>query len=128
MLIRQSDKPDVVNTAFTVTLDGPFLPVHRPYAFTPACTSEVTIISASINPHKTTGKCSADMHESDPTQVSAHTVNTSAIDAYPPRCSYPTNILTAASAKLRRNAHGTDLDLDLIKSMSRRSNCWSKYQ
>lgn len=67
------------------------------------------------------------MQEREPTQVSAHTVNTSAIYA-PHPLPILTNIFTAAAAKLRQNAHGTDLDLDLIKSTIRRFKCWSKYR
>lgn len=76
MLIRHSDEPDVVNTAFTVTPDGPFLRVYRPHAFTLACTGEVTITGMSTNPLVPAAECSADMHERAATKVSAHTVNT----------------------------------------------------
>lgn len=75
MLITHLDKPDAVHTAFTVTLDGPLLHEYRQNAFMLVCASEVTIRSASINPHVPTGKSSADMHKREPTQVLTHTVH-----------------------------------------------------
>lgn len=103
MLMRHSDKPDVVNTAFTVTPDGPFLHVHSAYAVGLVRTGEVTIISTSTNFCTLTGRDSAHVHKGGPTQVARRAANPSALDAYPP---YAANICVAAAAKLRWNARG----------------------
>lgn len=95
MLMRHSDKPDVVNTAFTVTPDGPFLCVHMAYAVVLVCTGEVTIISTSTNLCTPTGRHCAHVHKGGPTQVARCTANPSALDAYPP---YAANICVAAAA------------------------------
>lgn len=103
MLVRHSDRPDVVNTAFTVTPDGPFQHVHSAYAVVLVGTGEVTIISTSTNLCTPAGRHSAHVHKGKPTQVARRAAKASALDAYPP---YAANICVAAAAKLRWNARG----------------------
>lgn len=101
--MRHSDKADVVNAAFTVTPDGPFLHVHSEYAVVLVCTGEVTIISTSTNLCTPAGRHSAHVPKGGPTQVARRAATPSALDAYPP---YAANICVAAAAKLRWNARG----------------------